>query len=65
MTMGTSGQDDRSEIARIQKRLEHLQDQVRRADPTAPCRDWILRRLNGCIARIEALKFVNQPMRKI
>lgn len=65
MTMGVGGPADRSEVARIVKRLDALQAHVQTLDPKAPCKRWVLVRMNACIARLEVLKFVNQPMEKI
>ena len=65
MTMGTSGSVDRLEVKKIVVRLDVLQERLKKLDPTAPCEEWILVRLNACIARLEAVKFINQPMERI
>ncbi len=65
MTCGTPGTDERAEVKRIARRLDALQLEVRARDPLAVCDDWILKRLDDCIARIEALVVMNQRMRRI
>jgi|GEM_PF-5467005 hypothetical protein len=65
MTNGTRGVDDRAEVKRIVLRLDALQAALAKEPPHALCEGWILKRLDDCIARIEALKVMNQRMRTL